>query len=74
VTQAELVRYGDDVDYFLMVRPGMTGLWQVSGRSDLDYETRVYLDTWYVKNWSMWYDIAILFSTIKVVMQGKGSY
>lgn len=74
VIQAELVRYGDDVDYFLMVRPGMTGLWQVSGRNDLDYETRVYLDTWYVKNWSMWYDIAILFSTIKVVMQGKGSY
>ena len=74
VTQAELVRYGDDVDYFFMVRPGMTGLWQVSGRNDLDYETRVYLDTWYVKNWSMWYDIAILFSTIKVVMQGKGSY
>ncbi len=74
VIQAELMRYGDDVDYFLMVRPGMTGLWQVSGRNDLDYETRVYLDTWYVKNWSMWYDIAILFSTIKVVMQGKGSY
>ena len=74
VIQAELVRYGDDVDYFLMVRPGITGLWQVSGRNDLDYDTRVYLDTWYVKNWSMWYDIAILFSTIKVVMQGKGSY
>ena len=74
VIQAELARYGEDVDYFLMVRPGMTGLWQVSGRNDLDYETRVYLDIWYVKNWSMWYDIAILFSTIKVVMQGKGSY
>ena len=74
VIQEELMRYGDDVDYFLMVRPGMTGLWQVSGRNDLDYDTRVYLDTWYVKNWSMWYDIAILFSTIKVVMQGKGSY
>jgi Undecaprenyl-phosphate galactose phosphotransferase WbaP len=74
VIQEELMRYGDDVDYFLMVRPGMTGLWQVSGRNDLDYDTRVYLDTWYVKNWSMWYDIAILFSTVKVVMQGKGSY
>jgi Undecaprenyl-phosphate galactose phosphotransferase WbaP len=74
VIRAELVRYGYNVEYFLMVRPGMTGLWQVSGRNDLDYETRVYLDTWYVKNWSMWYDIAILFSTIKVVMQGKGSY
>lgn len=74
VIQAELARYGDDVDYFLMVRPGMTGLWQVSGRNDVDYDTRVYLDTWYVKNWSMWYDVAILFKTIKVVFQGKGAY
>ena len=74
VIQPELLRYGDDMDYFLMVRPGMTGLWQVSGRSDVDYETRVYLDTWYVKNWSLWYDIAILFKTIRVVMGNKGAY
>ena len=74
VIQAELERYGDDVDYFLMVRPGMTGLWQVSGRNDVGYDTRVYLDTWYVKNWSLWYDIAILFKTIKVVFQRKGAY
>lgn len=47
----------------------MTGLWQVSGRSDVDYETRVYLDAWYVKNWSMWNDIAILFKTIGVVVK-----
>ena len=74
VVQAELERYGDDVDYFLMVRPGMTGLWQVSGRNDVGYDTRVYLDTWYVKNWSLWYDIAILFKTINVVFQRKGAY
>ncbi len=74
VIRAELERYGDDVDYFLMVRPGMTGLWQVSGRNDVDYDTRVYLDTWYVKNWSLWYDIAILFKTVKVVMAGRGAY
>ena len=74
VIQAELARYGDDVDYFLMVRPGITGLWQVSGRNDVDYDTRVYLDSWYVKNWSMWYDVAILFKTIKVVFQRKGAY
>jgi Undecaprenyl-phosphate galactose phosphotransferase WbaP len=74
VIQAELERYGDDVDYFLMVRPGMPGLWQVSGRNDVGYDTRVYLDTWYVKNWSLWYDIAILFKTIKVVFQRKGAY
>jgi len=74
VIRAELKRYGADVDYFLMVRPGITGLWQVSGRSDSGYEQRVYLDTWYVKNWSLWYDIAILFKTIKVVFGGKGAY
>jgi Undecaprenyl-phosphate galactose phosphotransferase WbaP len=74
VVKAELIRYGDDVDYFLMVRPGMTGLWQVSGRNDVDYDTRVYLDTWYVKNWSLWYDIAILFKTINVVFKREGAY
>jgi Undecaprenyl-phosphate galactose phosphotransferase WbaP len=74
VVRKELERYGDDVDYFLMVRPGMTGLWQVSGRNDVNYDTRVYLDTWYVKNWSLWYDIAILFKTIKVVLMREGAY
>jgi Undecaprenyl-phosphate galactose phosphotransferase WbaP len=74
VVRIELERYGDDVDYFLMVRPGMTGLWQVSGRNDVNYDTRVYLDTWYVKNWSLWYDIAILFKTIRVVLKRDGAY
>lgn len=74
VVRKELERYGDDVDYFLMVRPGMTGLWQVSGRNDVNYDTRVYLDTWYVKNWSLWYDIAILFKTIRVVLKREGAY
>ena len=74
VVQDELCRYGEDVDYFLMVRPGMTGLWQVSGRNNASYDTRVYLDTWYVKNWSLWYDLAILFKTIKVVFRGNGAY
>ncbi|HDS2655252.1 TPA: undecaprenyl-phosphate galactose phosphotransferase WbaP, partial [Klebsiella pneumoniae subsp. pneumoniae] len=54
IIRAELERYNDEVDYYLLSKPGMTGLWQVSGRSDVDYETRVYLDAWYVKNWSMW--------------------
>ena len=74
VIRAELERYGDDVDYFLMVRPGMTGLWQVSGRNDVDYDTRVYLDTWYVKNWSLWHDQIILFKTIDVVLRRAGAY
>lgn len=74
IIEAELARYAEDVDYFLMVRPGMTGLWQVSGRNDVGYDTRVYLDTWYVKNWSLWYDIAILFKTIRVVFKREGAY
>lgn len=74
IVKAELEKYGEDAEYFLMVRPGITGLWQVSGRNDVDYDTRVYLDTWYVKNWSLWYDIAILFKTLRAVLQRDGAY
>lgn len=74
IITAELERYNDEVDYYLLSKPGMTGLWQVSGRSDVDYETRVYLDAWYVKNWSMWNDIAILFKTVAVVLKKDGAY
>ncbi|MHC8106472.1 undecaprenyl-phosphate galactose phosphotransferase WbaP, partial [Klebsiella pneumoniae] len=74
IITAELERYNDEVDYYLLSKPGMTGLWQVSGRSDVDYETRVYLDAWYVKNWSMWNDIAILFKTVGVVLRKDGAY
>ncbi|EKH6432572.1 TPA: undecaprenyl-phosphate galactose phosphotransferase WbaP [Klebsiella oxytoca] len=74
IITAELERYNEEVDYYLLSKPGMTGLWQVSGRSDVDYETRVYLDAWYVKNWSMWNDVAILFKTISVVLKKDGAY
>ncbi|MBT0730309.1 undecaprenyl-phosphate galactose phosphotransferase WbaP [Rosenbergiella nectarea] len=74
IIHEELERYRDQVDYYLMSKPGMTGLWQVSGRSDVDYETRVYFDAWYVKNWSMWNDIAILFKTVSVVLRKDGAY
>ncbi|MDY3277117.1 MAG: undecaprenyl-phosphate galactose phosphotransferase WbaP [Staphylococcus chromogenes] len=74
IIKDELSYYKDDVDYYLMVKPGMTGLWQVSGRNDVDYETRVYFDSWYVKNWSMWNDIAILFKTVNVVLKRDGAY
>lgn len=70
----ELERYQDDVEYYLMAKPGMTGLWQVSGRNDVDYNTRVYFDSWYVKNWSLWNDIAILFKTVNVVLKKDGAY
>lgn len=74
VVRAELTRYADQVGYYLMVRPGMTGLWQVSGRNDVDYETRVYLDSWYVKNWSLWYDLLIILKTVKVLFVRSGAY
>ncbi|MFC0398965.1 exopolysaccharide biosynthesis polyprenyl glycosylphosphotransferase [Paraburkholderia rhizosphaerae] len=74
VIDQELERYGADVDYYLMAKPGMTGLWQVSGRSDTDYATRVSLDVAYVKNWSLARDITILFKTFKVVVYGSGAY
>lgn len=74
VVEAELERYGEDVSYYLMAKPGMTGLWQVSGRNDVDYDTRVYFDAWYVKNWSLWTDIAIMFKTVGVVFQRDGAY
>lgn len=70
----ELERYNDEVGYYLLSKPGMTGLWQVSGRSDVDYETRIYFDVWYVKNWSIWNDIAILFKTVSVVIKKDGAY
>lgn len=74
IVKEELERYEEDVDYYLMAKPGMTGLWQVSGRNDVDYDTRVYFDAWYVKNWSLWNDIAILFKTINVVLNRNGAY
>ncbi|AGQ30299.1 undecaprenyl-phosphate galactose phosphotransferase WbaP [Serratia liquefaciens] len=74
VVEQELERYAGDVDYYYMAKPGMTGLWQVSGRNDIDYDTRVYFDAWYVKNWALWNDIVILFKTIAVVLKRDGAY
>lgn len=74
IVQAELDRYGDQAGLYLQVSPGITGLWQVSGRNDTSYAERVALDAWYVQNWSLWYDIAILFSTVRVVLGRKGAY
>lgn len=74
VVEAELERYGDLLPYYLKVRPGISGLWQVSGRSDTDYDRRVWLDRWYVQNWSLWYDLVILFKTVRVVLKTEGAY
>lgn len=74
VVDAELERYGNQIDYYLEAKPGVTGLWQVSGRNDVSYETRVYLDAWYVKNWSLFNDIVILLKTVKVIFKKDGAY
>lgn len=74
IIQEELERYGEYVGDYLMVKPGITGMWQVSGRSDIDYSERVLLDSWYVRNWSIWIDLVMLFRTLKVVLFRKGAY
>ena len=74
VVQAELEKYGENKEEYLMVRPGITGVWQVSGRSDTTYEERVKMDTWYVRNWSLWIDLKYLYHTIAAVVTQKGAY
>jgi undecaprenyl-phosphate galactose phosphotransferase len=75
VLHEELVKYYKlDADYYYLVRPGITGLWQVSGRNDIDYEMRVKLDSWYILNWSLWLDILMLIKTIRVVLTREGAY
>jgi exopolysaccharide biosynthesis polyprenyl glycosylphosphotransferase len=71
---AEAERYGDDVRRRLLVKPGLTGLWQVSGRSDLPWEEAVRLDLYYVDNWSPTLDLAILFRTLRATFAGHGAY
>ena len=71
---SEVAEYGDDVRRRLMVRPGITGLWQVSGRSDLTWDESVRLDLYYVENWSPALDISILWKTLFAVLRGGGAY
>lgn len=68
----ERVKMGDNVDIILAVKPGITGLWQVSGRNDVDFVSRIDLDVWYVRNWSVWKDIVIFIKTVQVVLGRKG--
>ena len=58
----------------LTVLPGITGLWQVSGRSDISYEERVRLDMYYIRNWSLWLDFQLLFQTLPAVLRARGAY
>ena len=70
----EVKRYGDKARYLFKVPPGITGLWQVSGRNDIDYEERVLLDEYYAKNWSLWLDIEVIIRTFGAVLKKQGAY
>ncbi len=74
VTQPELAKYGSRADFILSVQPGLSGMWQISGRSDTGYEERITLDSYYIQNWSIWLDIWIIVKTIYTVLRGKGAY
>ncbi|SDM02819.1 undecaprenyl-phosphate galactose phosphotransferase [Megasphaera paucivorans] len=74
IVQKEVLRYGKYIEDYYMVRPSITGMWQTSGRSDIDYNERVQMDTWYVRNWNVWFDVVLIWRTIKVVIGGKGAY
>ena len=71
---AEVRRYHPDVQRRLHVRPGMTGLWQVSGRSDLSWDDTVRLDLYYVDNWSIVQDLTIMAKTVHAVLRSRGAY
>jgi exopolysaccharide production protein ExoY len=73
VTQQELEHYGHYSAYYLRTRPGLTGVWQISGRSNTSYQERVVLDTRYVREWSFWADLKIIVLTIPCVLVAKGS-
>lgn len=74
ITTSETARYAELVSLYTKVLPGLTGLWQVSGRNELEYEERVMLDAYYVRNWSVWLDLYILIKTVWVVLTGRGAY
>jgi Undecaprenyl-phosphate galactose phosphotransferase WbaP len=70
----ELPEYGAVISLYERVRPGITGLWQISGRSHTTFAERVSYDEWYIKNWTVWYDLVILLQTVWVLIIGKGAY
>jgi len=74
IVAGEIDRYGKEIDLYCAVKPGLTGMWQISGRSLTTYDDRVMFDVFYVRNWSVWLDLYILFRTIGVVVRGAGAY
>jgi len=74
ITEAEVEKYGEDFNRIFSATPGLTGLWQVSGRSDSDYTARISYDTYYLQSWSVWLDIWVIFKTFGAVVRGRGAY
>ena len=74
IVSSEIRKYGDDYWLYSSVKPGITGLWQVSGRNNTTYEERVALDAYYVRNWSPWLDAYLLLRTVKTVLFAEGAY
>ncbi|HVH82158.1 MAG TPA: sugar transferase [Stellaceae bacterium] len=74
IVTAEVPKYGTCINHYLRARPGLTGPWQVSGRNDVGYSTRVALDRDYVEDWSFWRDVAIIAKTARVVVSARGCY
>lgn len=74
ISPEEVAMYKQFDMNLLTVHPGITGLWQVSGRSDISYDERVRLDMYYIRNWSIWLDLQLLFQTIPAVLKGRGAY
>ena len=73
IVPEEIARYGTHGNMILRVKPGLTGLWQVSGRNEVSYEDRIQLDLYYIHNWSLTLDLKIIFQTIPAVLLGKGA-
>ena len=73
IVDAEVHKYGNVYELYKRIRPGMSGFWQVAGRSDTTYAERVAIDSHYVRNWSVWFDVVILARTIKIVLLGRGA-
>jgi len=74
IVRDELDRLDGALESYLAVRPGLTGLWQVSGRNDMDYGQRVLLEASYTRNWSLWLDVSLLLRTVRAVFTRRGAY
>lgn len=73
ILENEIAAYGDQIDEYLSVKPGITGLWQASGRNGTSFQRRVIWDSWYIRNWTLWGDIVIILKTIQAVLSRSGA-